>query len=152
MGVPGCARVCADVPGCARVCTSVRRCARVCAGVQWVGAGVHGCAGCAQLCAGVRRFAQEYACMCGMNFQNFFRRIESLHQRTLIRILYEFFLLTYFFLISFYMKRPLIRLINLCCLYIFGNGSDRPSQESLNGSIMVCDEWSSIGIGIYFKS
>ena len=28
--------------------------------------------------------------VCGMNFQNFFRRIESLHQRTLIRILYEF--------------------------------------------------------------
>ena len=37
--------------------------------------------------------------MCGMNFQNFFRRIESLHQRTLIRILYEFFL---FFLPSLY--------------------------------------------------
>ena len=32
--------------------------------------------------------------MCGMNFQNFFRRIESLHQRTLIRILYEFFDIT----------------------------------------------------------
>ena len=29
--------------------------------------------------------------VCGMNFQNFFRRIEFLHQRTLIRILYEFF-------------------------------------------------------------
>ena len=33
--------------------------------------------------------------VCGMNFQNFFWRIESLHQRTLIRILYEFFLLDF---------------------------------------------------------
>ena len=95
----GCARVYLDVRGCARVCTSDRRCAWVCAGVHGcsvcVCAGVCGCAGCAQLCAGVRRFAQEYACMCGMNFQNFFRRIESLHQRTLIRILYEFFKLNF---------------------------------------------------------
>ena len=35
--------------------------------------------------------------VCGMNFQNFFLRIESLHQRTLIRILYEFFMLTLLF-------------------------------------------------------
>ena len=40
--------------------------------------------------AGVRRFALGYACVCGINFQNFFRRIESLHQQTLIRFLYEF--------------------------------------------------------------
>ena len=33
---------------------------------------------------------QGCAHLCGMNFQNFFRRIESLHQRTLICILYEF--------------------------------------------------------------
>ena len=79
------------------VCAGMRGYARVYAGMRgyaWVCAGVHGCAGCAQLCAGVRRFAQEYACMCGMNFQNFFQRIESLHQRTLIlHILYEFFAL-----------------------------------------------------------
>ena len=50
--------------------------------------GVHGCA---RLCTGVRRFARRYACVGGMNFQNFLWRIESLHQRTLIRILYEFF-------------------------------------------------------------
>ena len=37
--------------------------------------------------------------VCGMNFQNFFWIIESLHQRTLIRIQYEFFLL--FFLKKF---------------------------------------------------
>ena len=28
--------------------------------------------------------------VCGINFKNFFQRIESLYQRTLIRILYEF--------------------------------------------------------------
>ena len=88
VGVRGCIWVCAGVCGCAQVCAGVLGCVLVCMGVRWVGAGVYGCA---QLCAGVRRFAQEYACMCGMNFQNFFRRIESLHQRTLIRILYEFF-------------------------------------------------------------
>ena len=94
-GVCGCAWVYLGVRGCAQVCAGVLGCVRVCMGVRWVCAGVYGCA---QLCAGVRRFAQEYACMCGMNFQNFFRRIESLHQRTLIRILYEFFvfgLITY---------------------------------------------------------
>ena len=89
-GVRGCARVYLGVRGCAQVCAGVLGCVRVCMGVRWVCAGVHGCAGCAQLCAGVHRFAQEYACMCGMNFQNFFWRIESLYQRTLIRIQYKF--------------------------------------------------------------
>ena len=42
-----------------------------------------GMRGCAQVCVDMHG--------CGMNFQNFFWRIESLHQRTLIRILYEFF-------------------------------------------------------------
>ena len=66
--------VCAGMCGCEPVC-----------GCVWVGVG-----GCGQLC--------------WMNFQNFFWRIESLHQRTLIRILYEFlrirsmnFSLHYFF-------------------------------------------------------
>ena len=80
---------------CGWVCASVRRYA-------WVCAVVHGCeqvrvragAGrCGQVRAGVLGCGR--VCMdmhvCGMNFQNFFRRIESLHQRTLIRILYEFF-------------------------------------------------------------
>ena len=69
-------------------------------GHQWVcegGASGAGVCRVVQVCAGVRRCAQ--ACMgvarcahvCRMNFQNFFQRIESLHQRTLIRILYEFF-------------------------------------------------------------
>ena len=53
------------------------RVARVCAGVRR----------CAQACMGVARCAH----VCRMNFQNFFQRIESLHQRTLIRILYGFF-------------------------------------------------------------
>ena len=84
-GVCGCERVC----GCARVRASVRKCASVCAGVgrsAWVCTGMHWCA---QVCVDMHRCAY----VCGMNFQNFFWRIESLHQRTLIRILYEFFLL-----------------------------------------------------------
>ena len=59
----------------------------VCAGVcKWaqVCAGMHGCA---RVCVNMHGRAP----MCGMNFQNFFWRIESLHQRTLIRFLYEFF-------------------------------------------------------------
>ena len=78
----GCARVCG---GCARVCADMRECARVCAGVEgsaWVCVGVHRCA---QVCVDMHGY--------GMYFQNFFWRIESLHQRTLIRFLYEFFLL-----------------------------------------------------------
>ena len=38
--------------------------------------------GCAQVCVDMHG--------CGMYFQNFFWRIESLHQRTLIRFLYKF--------------------------------------------------------------
>ena len=52
------------------VCAGLRRCVQVCTGVC---VDMHGCMH-----------------VCGMNFQNFFWRIESLHQRTLIRILYEF--------------------------------------------------------------
>ena len=69
--------------GCVRVwvCPGVR-------GDLWVCAGVHGCgSGQKGGCAGVHGRMHVY----GMNFQNFFWRIESLHQRTLIRILYEFF-------------------------------------------------------------
>ena len=53
--------------GMCGVCAGVRRCGRV--------------------CTGMRRCVH----VCGMNFQNFFQRIESLHHRTLIRILYKFF-------------------------------------------------------------
>ena len=63
MGVHGCARVCAGVGGSA-----------------WVCVGVHGCA---QVCVDMHGY--------GMYFENFFWRIESLHQRTLIRFLYEFY-------------------------------------------------------------
>ena len=69
-GVCGCARVFAGVQEDARVCMGRRGCAWV-----WAeGRGLHGCVH-----------------VCGMNLQNFFWRIESLNQRTLIRILYEFF-------------------------------------------------------------
>ena len=75
----GCGQVCADVGACSRVCVGVHGCSWVCMGVGGSGrkgecAGVHGCMH-----------------VCGMNFQNFFWRIESLHQWTLICILYEFF-------------------------------------------------------------
>ena len=81
MGVCGYARVVMGVRGYVRVCMGVY-------GYAWVYAGV---CGCAQVCAGV--CVDMHGCMhvCGMNFQNFIWRIESLHQRTLIRILYEFF-------------------------------------------------------------
>ena len=72
MGMCG---VCASECGCTQLCAGVHR--RVSVGVgacYHVWSGVHGCVH-----------------VCGMNFQNFFQRIESLHQRTLIRILYEFF-------------------------------------------------------------
>ena len=110
-GVCGYARVCMGVHGCVWVCADVSRCTRVCAGVreyERVCAGMHRCAQvclgvrvCTRMCVGVRGYAwvcmgmQRFAHVCGMNFQNFFRRIESLHQRTLIRILYEFYLLIF---------------------------------------------------------
>ena len=77
--VLGHARVCAGVcGGCVQMCTYVR----VCVGV-WEYAPV---------CTGVCRSAWvSVVSVCGINFQNTFWRIESLHQRTLIRILYEFF-------------------------------------------------------------
>jgi len=56
--------------------TGATVCVGVCAGMY----------GCAWVCAGVR----GYASVCGMISQNIYWRIESLHQRTLIRILYEF--------------------------------------------------------------
>ena len=82
--------MCAGVHGCARVLAVV-------GGSAWVCGGVHGCSRCAWVCRDVREYAwvcvdmHGYAHVCGMNFQNFFWRIEYLHQRTLIRFLYEFF-------------------------------------------------------------
>ena len=72
--------------GCVRVSAGVRSCVRVCTGGSaWVWARVIMCG---RVCTGVHGCVH----VCGMNFQNFFQRIESLHQRTLIRILYEFFI------------------------------------------------------------
>ena len=87
VGVRGCAQVCTGVHGCVQVCASVRVCAGV-DGYVWVCAGVRRCV---RVCTGVCVDMHGYTHVCGMNFQNFFWRIESLHQRTLIRILYEFF-------------------------------------------------------------
>ena len=72
--VRGCLGVCAGVCGCLLVYTSVHEYALVCTGVR----------GCVRKCLGVSE------CVCGMNFQNTFWRIESLHQRSSICILYEF--------------------------------------------------------------
>ena len=85
-GVRGCAQVCVGVHGCAQVCPGMRKCTYMYMGVcgcEWVGVAVHGCV---WKCAGVCE------CVCWMNFQNIFWRLESIHQRTLIRILYEFFI------------------------------------------------------------
>ena len=85
-GMRRCTWLCADVHGCVQVCASVRVCAGV-DGYVWVCAGVRRCV---RVCTGVCVDMHGYTHVCGMNFQNFFWRIESLHQRTLIRILYEF--------------------------------------------------------------
>ena len=50
-----------------------------------------GVRGCAWMRMGVCGCAWVCECVCGMISQNIYWRIESLHQRTLIRILYEFF-------------------------------------------------------------
>ena len=112
-GMHGCVRVCAGVCwcvcGCARVCSGVLRCARVCifvhrctqmyihvCGCNWVCAGgwVWYARVCMGVCGSVRKCEGVCKCVCWMNFQNIFWRLDSIHQRTLIRILYEFF---YFF-------------------------------------------------------
>ena len=81
-GEHGCVRVCAGVRRCSHVCM----CSQVCAGVRGdaqVCAGVHGC-GSVQKggCAGVHGCVH----VCGMNFQNFFRRIADFNMYP-IRIL-----------------------------------------------------------------
>ena len=95
--------VCASVCGCARVCGGVHECAGVCVSVcRGVRECVHWCAWvCALVCSGVCRCGRECVDMhgCGIYFQNFFWRIESLHQRTLICILYKFFSIERFFLL-----------------------------------------------------
>ena len=80
VGVPRCVGVCVDVPGCTWVYAGVR-------GYTQVYADVHGYA---QLYLGVGGCVRKCDCLCRMNFQNTYWRLESIHQRTLIRILYEF--------------------------------------------------------------
>ena len=82
--VKGVSRYVWGVCGCVQVCTG---------GCAWVDAGLCGCGcmgtgGCVRVWVGAD--VRGWVHVCGMNFQNFFWRIESLHQRTLIRILYEF--------------------------------------------------------------
>ena len=96
-GVCGYAQVCAGVCGCARVCVGVHGCAQVCASVHicmWVGVGVSGWVRYAPVCMGVcgsvRKCTGVCECVCWRNFQNISWRLESIHQRTLIHILYEF--------------------------------------------------------------
>ena len=110
MGACGCARVCAGrhgyawgMCGYARVSVGVCGCMREFKGVH----GVHGVGVCGQVWPSVHRWAQVcvsvhwYTQVCGsawvstsvcvMNSQNNYWRIESLHLRTFISILYEFF-------------------------------------------------------------
>ena len=72
-----------QVKGISGYVWGVRECVWVYAGVR--GPGLHGYG---RVCMDMHWCAH----VCWMNFQNFFRRIESLHQRTLIRILYKFLL------------------------------------------------------------
>ena len=67
---------------CAGVGAGVRRSAPVCSGVC-------GCEG------SVQKYLGVCECVCWMNFQNIFWRLESIHQRTLIHIVYEFFMIVF---------------------------------------------------------
>ena len=84
----GCARMCAGVCWCAQVCAGLRRCTSIFVGVRRC----VGMCGYARVCEGVYRCAR--VCMgVHMGVGSIFRISsgESLHQRTLICILYEFF-------------------------------------------------------------
>ena len=70
-GAPGYAQVCAGVLGCAQVCMGVRGYARVCTGVRL------GARRCVQVCVDMHGCGH----VCGMNFQNFLWRIESIRCR-----------------------------------------------------------------------
>ena len=101
-----CARMCAGVRRCAQVCAGVHRCAHVCIGVR-VCTSVRCCE---RLYLGVSKCAQVCMCACGcvceMNFQNTFWRLDFYHQRIIVRILCEFFL----FKLHFFMA-----IIPACC-------------------------------------
>ena len=76
-GMRGYAWVCVGKRECARVCPGVCGCGRVCMGICWY-AIMRGCTQvCAQVCAGVCVDIHGCTHVCGMNFQNFFWRIES---------------------------------------------------------------------------
>ena len=66
-GVCGSVLVCAGVHWFVRVCLDMRRCARACTSVQGYVGG----------CVGVFRCTGMHRCMCGMNFQNAYWRLES---------------------------------------------------------------------------
>ena len=101
----GCVKVCTGVHRCTQVCTCVCKCTYMYVGgwvrvhtCMWVGACVRGWVRHAQVCMGVcgslRKCVGVCECVCWMNFQNIFWRLESIHQRTLICILYKFFRLS----------------------------------------------------------
>ena len=123
----GCVLVCVGVCGCARVCSGVLRCAWVCEGVHgraqvhakvhtcmwvWLGGWVWYARVCMGVCGSVRKCEGVCKCVCWMNFQNIFWRLDSIHQRTLIRILYEFF-----YNLNFLPQIALSYLINSLILY-----------------------------------
>ena len=77
--VRGCVLVCASLCGFAKMYVNFCGCAQVCVGV----------CGCARVCTGVRGCAWSVRMGVGSIFR--ISSGESLHQRTLIRILYKFF-------------------------------------------------------------
>ena len=67
VGVPRFVGVCADVPGCTWVYAGVRGCTQVYADVH----------GYAQLYLGVGGCVRKCDCLCRMNFQNTYWRLDS---------------------------------------------------------------------------
>ena len=61
-----------------RVCSGVHRFARVCVGLHGCALVCMGMGRCARVCIDMHGFVH----VCPMNFQNFFQRIEFLHQKT----------------------------------------------------------------------
>ena len=141
-----CAQVCLGVRRCGCVGAGVRSCAQVRVGVRqcaWVCIGVHECAwvcngvrGCVWKCLGVCE------CVCGMNFQNTYWRIESLHQWTLICILYEFSMIFDWKLCS-----CLFHILQSICIYLLVHSIYYLCHHFLSDTVkrwLVCWCWHSV--------